>query len=205
MSQIATTTQLTEQDICSLFEYESGPWQVACQNIDLANRWVRGDVLHDGEKVGDFLRTWDSQGRQINHSSYGLGLRGHSTDGIERPQYRRQGFTRQWITHCFARYRDAGFESVTVSASNDGSSVWHRFGFQVSRMEWRRMLGLTRSIMEHAYLDSKIDEDAYDAWQQALPTLKMGKPDLAMLDSVIIDSGGTSLLSQIAWEGELAL
>jgi hypothetical protein len=190
MSQAVRT--LTAADIEGLFAFDADGWSVTCE-ADMDQQVVLGQILLDGEIVGDFCRAWDEQGRIMRHVSFGLCSAGS-----------RRGFASRWIPTCLDAYRAAGFEHCIVWARGSGRAVWAHLGFNVDRPEWERIIGEIDVRMQAALASGQLSEGDVALWTADREELLAGKPEVSLLDAIELEPG-RSALSLIDWMGHIQL
>jgi GNAT superfamily N-acetyltransferase len=140
----------------------------------------RGEILDpDGEPVGDFNRTFETDQR-VYHASFSI---------VE--DHRGSGFGTKFIDHAFATYKRHGFSEVSVSTANIGRYQWAKQGFDFSTDSTRA------SVFSHIREVARSNPGSY--WFDDIP-----EPQRAAAEALVselarqIDEGQVTTAGQIA-------
>lgn len=89
--------------------------------LDIDGRYaVSGDIIHQGENVGVFMRTLAPRSRKVHHDLFSI-----------EPPYQGRGFGTKFNEHMFRQYRENGYESIELLANLEvGGYAWAKQGFR---------------------------------------------------------------------------
>ena len=85
--------------------------------------WVRGEIQRDGETIGKFERSWNS-----NQISNGYGSV-HNNEFYMDPSYQGQGIGTSFLAHWEDQLAYAGFGAMEITAADVGRYAWAISGY----------------------------------------------------------------------------